>query len=189
MSNPLAYVIVNRETMTVVNVILASPQFVKDADPTLGQIFVQTDAASIGQIYDEKTGEFTTPPEPPRYTTADEARTAIYDAIDAFTASVTGRVPVDEKASWIAKEDAARAFLADTESASQTALLSVEAHFTGEEVKDLALKIITKADEYRAVVATVTGIRRTAEIDLADQNLDHVVTAVMVQLEGLANGK
>lgn len=191
MSNPLAYVIVNREQGTVENVVLATPQFVKDTTDEYaasGRFFVQIENVGIGWLFDADTGEFAPPEIPPKYVTADAAREAIYDAIDLFTEAVTGRVPIDEKYSWIAKEDAARAIVAGTESPVQLALLSVEASETGEAVDALAQAIIAKADQYRFIVAKVTGIRRNAEAALVEgADFDAIVAAAMASIGALGN--
>lgn len=104
---------------------------------------------------------------PPAFATAGAAKAALVDWVDEFTAGVTGPVPKDEKLSWDAKEAAAKAHLAGTADAEQTALLQGEADLTGESLNDLSTAIITKATTFRAVVGKVAGLRRamTTAID------------------------
>lgn len=107
---------------------------------------------------------------PPTYATADEAKRALVEWIDAFTLSITGSVPQDEKLSWAGKEAAARAYVAGTADAPQTAKIEGEASLTSEDPTALAIIIIAKADLYHAIITQAAGLRRaTGEaLDAAD---------------------
>ncbi len=96
----------------------------------------------------------------PKYPDADAAKSAMVEWITAFTASVTGPVPIDERLSWDAKEAAARAYIAQTADAAQTAMIEDEAAITQEVPAELAAIIIAKADVFRAIAAKVAGLRR-----------------------------
>lgn len=177
--------VIEMETGEVVNVIVAGDDY------TMEGFYVVTlpDGVSIGWRYAPNTGEFIPPPAPePVYMTADEAKAALRVMIDDFTAGVTGAVPVDEKASWTAKEQAARAYIAGSASASQTLLLSSEAHVTGEDIAALANKIIQNADAYLAIVGYVAGLRRAAEqrIDAASSPADYDV--ILADASNALNG-
>jgi len=69
-------------------------------------------------------------------------------------------VPQAERDSWATKAGAARAFVAGTATAAQTAMLSAESAVTGESDADLAASIITKADAYATFAAAMSGLRR-----------------------------
>ena len=97
---------------------------------------------------------------PPAYATADAAKVAIVAWFDKFTEGVTGVIPKDEKLSWDAKEASAKAHIAGTADAEQTALLQSEADLTGETLTELSNIIITKAATFRTVVGKVAGLRR-----------------------------
>lgn len=105
-------------------------------------------------------------PDDPLYLTADVAKLAMAEWINAFTNKITGPVPDDEKLSWAAKEAASRAYVSDTSDALQTAMIEGEATLTGENPSDLANSIISNADLYRAVVTQVSGIRRVTNAAL-----------------------
>jgi hypothetical protein len=89
-----------------------------------------------------------------------DAAARIVAAVDACTLAITGLVPADEKLSWPTKEAAARAHIAGTADAAQTALLTGEATATGETLDALAAKIAANATVYRAAISTLTGLRR-----------------------------
>lgn len=105
--------------------------------------------------------------------------------IEAASDAITGPVPLAEQLSWTAKEDAARELLDAPEGVmpSSAAILSGEAAVTGEELRDLAGRIIANADAYRAAVSRLAGLRRltVAAITGAES-----VEAVQAALQGLA---
>lgn len=90
----------------------------------------------------------------------EEASTSLVAWVNATTRAITGPVPDDEKLSWTAKEAAARAYLAGTASASDSAFLGGEALITGEELSGLCARIVANADAYRAAISCLTGLRR-----------------------------
>jgi len=182
-TNPMHFAVINPADNVVVNVILAEPGF--DLPDLL---LINVDEVRIGQIYNPADGAFMDPAPQPQYMNAALASTAVYDAIDAFTLSVTGRVPDDEKLAWPAKEDAARAIVAGTATEPQTALLADEASGTGETVAALAAKVIAKADVYRAIVARCTAIRRNADTALAAASAgpyDGIVSSAIAALAAI----
>ena len=126
----------------------------------------------------------------PKYPDADAAKAAMVEWIAGFTAAVTGPVPVDERLSWDAKEADARAYIAETATAAQTAMIEDEAAITGEVPADLAAIIIAKADTFRAVVARVAGLRRKtiAAIDAVTDPADYetVLLAAKDEAEAMA---
>ena len=75
-------------------------------------------------------------------------------------------MPDDEKNVWPVKEAAAKAVLAGTGDATQTAILSAEATITGETIAALSTRILQKATIYRGVVARMAGLRRATEVAL-----------------------
>ncbi len=77
--------------------------------------------------------------------------------------ALTGPVPLEEKLSWAAKEEAARQVLGGPDPAADpkaAALLVAEAEQTGEEIAALAHRILDKAVAYRQALSQLTGWRR-----------------------------
>lgn len=156
--------VIDLNTSIVENVVLAEDDYKVE-----GKLIVASDVAAIGDLYDDASGEFISP-EPdrnPLYETAEAAKLALYKVIDDFTASITGPVPNDEKASWPTKEAAARAHKAGTASDMQEILLSHEAAFSGESVDQLADKVIANVETYLAIVGSTAGIRRASEVKIS----------------------
>ena len=88
------------------------------------------------------------------------------DWLNSIMEQITGPVPDDEKNVWPVKEAAAKAVLAGTGDATQTAILSAEATITGETIAALSTRILQKATIYRGVVARMAGLRRATEVAL-----------------------
>ena len=118
------------------------------------------------------------------------AKAAVVAFADSAAAQITGPVPVAEQLGWVKKEAAARASIAGTAVAAQTAMLTAEATLTGETVAVLADKIVDRADLYSTAVALISGHRR-ATIALIDAlgaaptqaQLDAVLAAAKTQGE------
>lgn len=89
-------------------------------------------------------------------------RALLREWIAETTRALTGDVPVGEMLSWLPKEEAARAWLADT-TAPVPGLLAGEAEVTGEEIAALATRVVANADAYRAAQALLTGLRRMGD--------------------------
>jgi len=145
-----------------------------------------TRSIDVQEVFDDRVVITTTIEDVPLYPDADAAKTAMVDYIDAFTRTLTGNIPADEKLSWTQKEAAARAYQAASADASQTAMIEGEAGITGEAPGDLAVAIIAKADLYRAVVVQITGLRRMTEaaIDAATPDqYESILAAAMTQAE------
>lgn len=107
------------------------------------------------------------------------ARSDLITLLDEAAATITGPVPLAEQLSWTTKEAAARAHEAGTADSAQAAMLAAEAGQTGETVDVLAAKIVANSEAYRAVSATLAGLRRkyTALIETAET--PEAVTAVI----------
>jgi hypothetical protein len=127
------------------------------------------------------------PAPPPKYPSADAAKSAMVEWIAAFTASVTGPVPIDERLSWDAKEAAARAYVATTADTLQAAMIEGEAAVTGEDPATLAAIIIVKADAFRAIAAKVAGLRRktVTTIDAVKDPADYEVVLLTAKAEAV----
>jgi hypothetical protein len=157
-----------------------------------GEMFVPADAANIDwQRVQEWIAEGNVIADyvpGPKYPDAAAAKAAMVEWIAGFTATVTGPVPVDERLSWDAKEQAARAYVAETADAAQTSMIEDEAAITGEVPADLAAIIIAKADTFRAVVARVAGLRRKtiAAIDAVTDPADYETVLVSAKAEAEA---
>ena len=100
--------------------------------------------------------------------TADDitiAKRAVVEFADSLASVVTGPVPEYERASWATKETAARAHVAGTATAEQTAMLQAEADArgTGETPSDLAARIIANASAYVPIAGMIAGQRRKTQ--------------------------
>lgn len=100
--------------------------------------------------------------------TADDitvAKRAVVEFADSLATIVTGPVPEYERASWATKEAAARAHVAGTATAEQTAMLQAEADArgTGETPSDLAVRIIANASAYVPIAGMIAGQRRKTQ--------------------------
>ncbi len=121
-------------------------------------------------------------PEPVAPTLADvkaSAKRAMLAWIDNLTGIFTADTPIDERLSWDAKEAAARAWLAGTASVEQIALLDAECAITGETRDNLALLILANADLFRAVIGSVSGVRRTTSDAIDAAETPEAVQAVL----------
>jgi hypothetical protein len=116
------------------------------------------------------------------------ANERIVQEIDSVTLRITGAVPAAEMLAWASKEAAARAFLAGATSEEQDVILKGEALQTGEEISGLAVRIIANADSYRAIIATLTGVRRKAAAVIAVLEAEAEIEAVVQEtLRALAS--
>ena len=111
-----------------------------------------------------------------------EARLA--EAIEGATRALTGTVPLTEKLSWTAKEEAARAWIGDTADAAQRALLEGEAGVTGEDPADLAARVLRNAEAWRHAIARLSGLRRRTVAAMAAAADPEAIEAALA--EGLA---
>ncbi len=129
---------------------------------------------------------------PGRTFTATTALAAVLAAIEAVETALTSGVPLAEKLSWTAKEQAAIAVLADTASPADTALLAGEASITGETVAELAGRIVAAAEAYRFAASRMAGIRRAAERAIASagtgEELLQAVEAAEAQCAAIIEG-
>jgi hypothetical protein len=112
------------------------------------------------------------------------AETRLSEAIEAATLMLTGTVPLTEKLSWTAKEEAARAWVAGLADPAQRALLEGEAGVTGEDPGDLAARVLRNAEAWRLAIARLSGLRRRTVAALAAAPDPAAIEAVLA--EGLA---
>lgn len=110
-----------------------------------------------------------------------KAKQKIADLADSIAVQITGIVPLTEQLSWSVKETAAIAFQNNTATPVQLALLSAEAQVTGEQVADLAEKVVANAMAYHSAAGMIAGQRRKAS-ELIDQATDLVEVASTLQL-------
>jgi len=117
------------------------------------------------------------------------ARTSVREWIAGVVQGLTGNAPLTEMLSWSAKEEAARAWLADP-TTPVPGLLAGEAQVTGEDPAVLAARVVAIADAWRAAQAMLTGLRRRADTALAKAATPAEVTAtlqaIMADAEGIA---
>lgn len=143
---------------TVINVAEVDPENV----PDFMEDWLPAGDAGPGWVLD---GDTLVPPG--RGFTQATALAAVLAAIEAVEDALTSGVPLAEKLSWTAKEQAAIAALAGSPSDADTALLAGEASITGETVAELAARIVAAAQAYRFAASRMAGIRRAAERAIA----------------------
>ena len=126
------------------------------------------------------------PPLPPLHLTLASAKETMVAWINDLTRAITGPVPEDEKLDWPTKEAAARAFIAGTATAEQTAKITFEASKPGETPADLAAKIVAKADLYRAVVSEISRLRRATDNALEAATMPEEYTQILADAQAQA---
>lgn len=102
----------------------------------------------------------------------------IVNLLSEETEKIVGAIPMNERLSWLAKEDAAQAEVAGTATAAQQDLLDRETLITGETRADLAARIINRANLFRDAAADAAGFRRKAVADLDAATTATAVAAV-----------
>lgn len=147
------------------NVIECAPDF----DPGGGKSLLSADGVEGGTGWSVVDGVPVAPVVDPTpvYANAVSAHDAFVNWLSDQATAITGNVPLDEKISWLKKEDAARAFKSGAADAAQTAMIQGEAALTGEDTTALADKIIAKADAYRGFATLIVGYRRKNEAEVA----------------------
>lgn len=115
----------------------------------------------------------------------DRALQKMRGTISATARSVTGTYPQEERESWPQKEAAARAILAGTPSASDTALIGAEATILGVTPEDRAQLIVTNADIFRSTIGTLSGIRSVTETALAAATSETEIETAMSTMRSL----
>jgi len=91
------------------------------------------------------------------------ARVAMLGFINDLTKQITDQYPAAEVSAWPSKAEAARAVVAGTARADQTAMIQDEAALTGATPADQAAAIIAKAEVFEAIVARVSGLRQATD--------------------------
>lgn len=128
------------------------------------------------------------PAEPPTFATVDEALADLSAHIDALLTGLVKGAGDMERHSWFAREAVARAYLAG-EDLGDTSLLHAEAAVTGEEIDQLADRIMEASEAYHASASTLTGVRRKARHTLiAASNAyayDGIITAAKEEADAL----
>lgn len=90
---------------------------------------------------------------------------------------LTGNVTLEERDTWMVKEQAARAYLQDAPEASnatdgQKALIETEAQGRAQEPADLARVIVAKAEAYQRLVGLAGGLRGKARVAVSKAVVD-----------------
>lgn len=137
----------------VENIVKASPELALEQGWIEAPIHVSPSWLFDGQSWSE-------PVLPPTYETASDAKAAMLAWIDAFLQQFTAGAASAEPLAWAKKEDAARAYLANTATADQITMIEVEAGVTGEAPNNLCNLIVGQAGLYTVVIAFTTGLRR-----------------------------
>lgn len=105
----------------------------------------------------------------------EDVRSRFLGWANSITRSLTGAVPDGEKHSWSSKETEARNYLAGVIAAPNG--LYIESAIRGVTIDELANRIVTKADAYRAAVYLLAGIRGKMEEELGDAKTEEEVVA------------
>ena len=123
-------------------------------------------------------------------------RTAALARIDgehaSFIRMLTGNATIEERDTWKTKEEAARAFLAETATAGQQEMLALEAEGRGERVGALAATIVDKADGFVTLIGLASKLRAQARVAVKEatddtvpiENVEAAIDAVFVDLSG-----
>jgi hypothetical protein len=132
--------------------------------------------------------DFTPPsdPAPDMESLRVNARAQVVTMIEAREAAMTGAVPQNERASWSAKEAAARKWLAD-QLQPVPALIAAEAAVVGEAALLVAQRIVARADAWLPVTGAHTGHRRVAEAAIAAAETPDDITAALDALRAALN--
>lgn len=111
------------------------------------------------------TGAFTGAPPvavfedvPPPFSTADVAKAAMVQWIDALTEAIMATYPKSVQARWQIEEAAARAVKAGTADAAQTALVADEGAAKDRTPEEHADAIIANADRFNAIVGQINAL-------------------------------
>lgn len=105
--------------------------------------------------------------------------------------TLTGPIPLHEKLSWPAKEEAAVSYLAGSASTAQTVMLQAEADLTQETLSVLATRVVNRAALFRLAASKIAGLRRkvcneiNALTDVATVESD--VAAILAQAKADAD--
>ena len=111
----------------------------------------------IGDVPPE--GALETAPPTPREDQRKAALTRVDEEHANYLVTLTGGATVAERDTWKVKEEAARAFEADTATPGQAAMLAAEAQGSGITEAELAATVIAKADAFLALVGVAAGLR------------------------------
>jgi len=101
-----------------------------------------------------------------KYPDLTSARVAMRGFINGLTKQITDQYPSAEVSAWPSKAEAARAVIAGTARADQTAMIQDEADLTGATLADQAAAIVAKAEVFEAIVAKVSGLRQATDAAL-----------------------
>ena len=118
------------------------------------------------------------------YPTADAAKSAVKGWIERLLNQITDKYPRHEIDSWATKNEAARAVKAGSARSDQTGMIQFEADQVGATLADQADAIISKADQFAAIISLTSGMRQQvgAALDAASTPAEYeaVVNAALV---------
>jgi hypothetical protein len=163
--------------LIVENGVVVNATKVADADFADAQGWIVSDLGQIGDLWDGEA--FTSPPKPPVYATAAEARLAMVKWIDGLTAQVMDQYPRAVQARWSIEEAAARAVKADTATADQLALVTNEGAAKGRTPTEHADAIIANADRFRAIADQINTLFLATDKALTDETNPEQYEAIL----------
>jgi hypothetical protein len=146
----------------------------------LGADFVLVpDDAALG-FSQNADGIFSPPPNPPRYATAAEAKSAVTAWIDALTGTLQNKYPAVVQGGWIEEEAMAAAFEAGTATEAQRDTLQADGAAKNRTPADHAARILANAASFRAI-ARATRRLWLATVEKIDLENDPFQYEVIMQ--------
>lgn len=157
------------------------------ADMGAGWIDGSADAV-CGMLWDGEV--FTAPPVPPAYATASEAKFAMTAWIDGLTGTIQRQYPSVVQQGWTEEEAMASAYLAGNADGDQLAALTADATAKSRTPFEHAMKILEKAQTFRAIAAQTRTLWLATEKALDDatdpSQYEVILNAAMAQAAPLA---
>ena len=104
----------------------------------------------------------------PTYATASEAKQAMTGWIDSLTAKIQSQYPDVVQKGWVDEEAMAAAYMAGTNNAEQLAILTADATAKGRTPAEHAMRILEKAQTFRAIALQTRTLWLATEKALDD---------------------
>lgn len=123
------------------------------------------------------------PPAPPSHIEQREEALYKVDQEHAkFLRTLTGNATIEERDTWKTKEEAARAFVNNSASDGQKAMIAYEAQGDKTDLIDLAKSIIVKAEGFQALIGLAAGMKAKAKTAI------YQITNEQIPIENVSPG-
>ena len=120
-------------------------------------------------------------------TALNKAKVACAAQVDAFHAKLlrdlTGGASVEERDTWVVKAAAAKAVIAGTADATQTAMLTAEGTARGMTLAEMATMIGAKDTQFKSLVGQAAALRVTGHGLIAAATTGAELAAIIPQLQ------